>query len=156
MKLLMYDEQPLIRRFEGLPRSPDDFPRIRAGNYNILRWMFGRTDWTIYYPDLQIVTDPKLMNLGKELEQLLLTLRKAGSSVWMDAQAPRWIPRAATDQTQHLLVWRNRDLDVMRRLREIVGIDVSLIEHMFGQMSFHDLVWVDVKRDEYFVVNNKR
>lgn len=154
LSLQRYDEPKYIRRIEGLPRTVEDFPRIRRVNSQVLRWMFGRSDWTLFFPDLQLITDPRMMNLGKEVEQLLLTLRKAKSSVWMDAQAPRWIPRAATDQVTHLMIWRNRDIATMKRLREIAGLDVNMMEEMFGRMTFHDALWVDVKRDEYFIVYN--
>ena len=152
LKLQMYDEIPYVRRFQGLPKSPDDFGRIRRVNFQILRWMFARSDWTVFFPDLQLITDPRLMNLGKEVEQLLLTLRKARSSVWMDAQAPRWIPRAATDQVSHLLIWKNRDDATVKRLREIAGLDIDLMLEMFRRMTWHDSLWVDVRREEYYIV----
>lgn len=147
-----YDEHPVIRRFEDVPHAPADFARIRAVNASILRWMFARPDWTMYFPDLQIITDPRMMNLGKEVEQLLLTLRKVRSSVWMDAQAPRWLPRAATDQVSHLILWKTRDEGTIKRLREIAGLDINLLLAMFADMDFHDALWVDVRGDEYFHV----
>jgi hypothetical protein len=152
LKIRMYDEIPYIRRYEGEPRSPMDFACIRNVNRQMLYWMFARSDWTIYFPDLQVVTDPRMMGLGKEVEQLLLTLRKRGSSVWMDAQAPRWIPRAASDQTSHLLIWKTRDEGIWPRLREIAGLDINLLKELFNQMEYHDAIWVDVIHDDYYIV----
>ena len=150
--MIRYDEPTIVRRFQDIPRKPEDFSRIRRTNFTILRWMFARPDWTLFYPDLQIITDPRMMNLGKEVEQLILTLRKAGSSVWMDAQAPRWIPSAAKDQVQHLLLWRNRNKTVMKSLSDIAGLDVDVVDGMFRDMQWHEAIWVDIRADEYFLV----
>lgn len=155
LKLLMHDNTPFIRRFENRPKQPSDFPKIRARNANLLRWMFARSGWTIYIPDLQIVSDPKMMNLGKDVEQLLLTLRKEASSVVMDAQAPRWIPSAANDQTSHVLIWKNRDRRTRQRLQEIANIDMDLFDALMNDIDRYDFIWIDSLRDEvYHVTGN--
>jgi hypothetical protein len=96
-----------------------------------------------------------MMNLGKEVDQLILTMRKRGSALFMDAQAPRWIPRSSTDNTQHLLIWRNRDEDTVDRLRKIAGLDKNMMLALLKEIEYHDCVWVDVTADEYFIVRAK-
>jgi energy-coupling factor transporter ATP-binding protein EcfA2 len=152
LRLLMHDNVPFIRRFENRPKQPKDFVRVRALYSNLLRWMFARPGWTIYIPDLQIISDPKMMNLGKEVEQLLLTLRKEASCVFMDAQAPRWIPSAANDQTSHVLIWKNRDRRTRQRLQEIANIDTDLFDALMNDIGRFDFVWVDSLRDEIYHV----
>jgi hypothetical protein len=148
----MYDEKPFVRRYQPNPTKPEHFRAIRAQAARILYWMFGREGWAVFIPDLQVVTDPGMMGLGKEVDQLLLTLRKKRSSVFMDAQAPRWIPRSATDQVSHLFIWRNRDDTVVKRLKEISGLDLAFIIAILKHIDFHDFLWVDNTRDEYYVV----
>lgn len=152
LAILEYDESPLIRRFEPLPSRPEHFAGIKAINFDIFTWMFGRKRWILFIPDLQVICDPRMMGLGGSVEQLILTLRKLGSGIWMDAQAPRWIPRASNDQTHHLLIWRNRDELTIKRLKAIAGMDVKLLESIMADMDFHDFLWVDTFRDEYFHV----
>lgn len=152
LKLLMHDAIPFIRRFEHRPKSPKDFSNIRNSYANLLRWMFARPGWTIYLPDLQIVSDPKMMGLGKDVEQLLLTLRKEASSVFMDAQAPRWIPSAANDQTSHVLIFKNRDKRVQQRLSEIANIDMDLFKFLMNDIGRFDFVWIDSIADEIYHV----
>lgn len=152
LKLLMHDNVPFIRRFENRPKHPKDFPKIKTVYGNLLRWMFARPGWTIYLPDLQIVSDPKMMGLGKEIEQLLLTLRKEGSTVIMDGQAPRWIPSAANDQTSHVLIFKNRDKRVRQRLAEIANIDMELFEFLMNTIGRFDCVWIDSIADEIYHV----
>ena len=159
LEMMLYDHKekglPLIRRYQPLPRKPEDFITIRRKCARILRWMFGTKGWTLFIPDLQVVTDPGMMGLGKEVDQLIITTRKRGSSVWLDAQAPRWIPRSCSDNTSHLLLWRNRDEASVRRLAQIVGLDFKTLITMFRSMDYHDALWVDVKADEYFLVRSK-
>lgn len=152
LKLLMHDNLPFIRRFENTPKQPKDFPKIKTMYAGLLRWMFARPGWTIYIPDLQIISDPKMMGLGKEIEQLLLTLRKEASCVYMDAQAPRWIPSAANDQTSHVLIWKNRDKRVRQRLSEIANIDLDLFDALMNDIGRFDFIWIDSIADEVFHV----
>jgi len=160
LEAMLYDYRerglPLIRRYQPIPKRPEDFITIRRKCARILRWMFGTKGWTLFVPDLQIVTDPGMMGLGKEVDQLLLTTRKRGSSVWLDAQAPRWIPRSASDNTSHLLIWRNRDEASIRRLAQIMGLDFKTLIALFHSMdSYYDCIWVDSKADEFFIVRSK-
>lgn len=160
LETMLYDHRerglPIIRRYEPLPRRPEDFIAIRRKCARILRWMFGTKNWTLFIPDLQVITDPGMMGLGKEVDQLIITTRKRGSSIWMDAQAPRWVPRSASDNTSHLVIWRNRDEATTRRLAQIVGIDFKMLLGMFQSMDdYHDAIWVDVPSDEYYIVRSK-
>lgn len=155
LKLMMHNNTPFIRRFENRPKQPSDFVKVQRIVGNLLQWMFARPGWTIFLPDLQIVSDPRMMNLGKQVEQLLLTLRKEKSTVIMDAQAPRWIPSAANDQTSHVMIWKNRDRRVRQRLHEIASIDMGLFEALMNEIGRYDFVWVDSLRDEiYHVTGN--
>ena len=47
--------------------------------------------------------------------------RDRGVSVVSSFQAPRWVPRAASDQSTHLFVWYTRDDDVVKRIAEMMG-----------------------------------
>ena len=146
---------PIIRRYQPLPKKPEDFLGIRRQASQILRWMFGRSNFTVFIPDLQVVTDPGMMGLGKEVDQLIITIRKRQSSVWMDCQAPRWIPSSCKDNTQHLVIWPTRNENAIKSLGAIVGIDHRYIMSLFRGMHYHDALWIDVVGDEFFIVRRK-
>jgi energy-coupling factor transporter ATP-binding protein EcfA2 len=146
---------PLMRRYQPLPRKPEDFVAIRRQTSRILRWMFGRKNFTLVVPDLQVVSDPKMMGLGGEIDQLVLTMRKRGSGGFFDAQAPRWIPTSCRDNTQHVLIWPTRNEDAIRTLGRIIGVDYRIITSLFKSMDYHSALWVDVTADEYFIVRSK-
>lgn len=145
-------KKPIIRRYEPRPTKPEHFLSIHRTASTMLRWMFGREGWALAIPDLQVTTDPGMMGLGKEVDQLIITIRKLRSSMFMDGQAPRWIPRSASDQTTHLLIWRNRDEAVVKRLSEIMGLPLKFLLYLFQQMEYHDCLWIDNMSDQYFIV----
>lgn len=146
---------PLIRRYQPLPKKPEDFIAIRRQTSKILRWMFGRKTFTLVIPDLQVVTDPGMQGLGKEVDQLVITMRKRGSGLFMDAQAPRWIPTSCRDNVQHLVVWPTRNEDAIRQLGRIVGVDWRIIANLFKSMDYYDSLWVDITADEYFIIRKR-
>jgi hypothetical protein len=143
---------PLLRRYQPLPKRPEDFVPIRRQTNRILTWMFGRKNFTLVIPDLQVVTDPGMMGLGKQVDQLIITMRKRGSAAFLDAQAPRWIPSSCRDNVQHLVVWPTRNEDALRQLGRIVGIDYRIIMGLFKSMHYHDALWIDVVGDQFFIV----
>lgn len=152
------DGKPKIYRWEPIYKSRKELVQASSLVGGSLSWLWARRapdNWTLFLPDLQVISDPGLMGLGKWVEGLLLTARAAGNSIWLDAQAPRWIPRAASDQISHLFIFANRDIDTIRRLREIAGLDMQMVQAVMEQMAFHEVLWIDVKRDEYFLVEEK-
>jgi hypothetical protein len=125
---------------------------------NPLIFARGEPDWTWVVPDLQAMTDARFANLGKELEWNVLTLRAAGSSIWMDAQAPRWIPRASADQVSNVVIFKNSDLGTVDRLRETVSLPMSQILPLMSDLRAdgHDFLWFDSWRDDLFFVIGDR
>lgn len=146
------DKPPYIYRWEPEFNSSRDLVLAARMVNNTLEWLWQSRGWTLYLPDLQIIADRGMMGLGKPVEAHLLTARSRDDSLWLDAQAPRWIPRAAADQVSHLFVFKNRDIDVVRRLREIAGLDMYTVQWIMSQLAWHEILWVDVRRDEYFII----
>ncbi len=146
---------PLVRRYQPLPKKPSDFITIRRQASRILLWMFGQKNFTIVIPDLQVVTDPGMMGLGKEVDQLIITIRKRGGAAFLDAHAPRWIPSSCKDNVQHLVVWPTRNEDAIKSLGRLIGVDWRIISNLFRSMHYHDALWVDVTADEFFIVRRK-
>lgn len=122
-----------------------------------LTWARGQRDWLWVIPDMQTLADARFANLGKEVEWLILTLRHRKSSVWVDAQRPSWIPRAAGDQSRSVVLFKNTDLDTVDRLRKIISLpSIKLIQPIFGQMAKHDFLWYDGLEEELFYVDGHR
>lgn len=102
-------------------KTPEDLGRLRAVLAACLDSVFTEGGWTVAIDEFQILADPRFMNLGKSAERLLIAARNKGVSVVTLFQAPRWVPRAASDQSTWLFVGLTQDTDVVNRLGEILG-----------------------------------
>jgi hypothetical protein len=102
-------------------REGRDLPKLRASQLSALEEAFDMGGWTVYIDELQIAADRRLMNLGAPIEKLLIAARDKGVSVVTSFQAPRWVPRSASDQSTYLFVFFTRDDDVVNRLAEMAG-----------------------------------
>lgn len=148
------EPKPYTIRLEGSPEAGWD--NLRRQFEPPLSWARGQKDWLWVIPDLQAMSDPKFAGLGRHVEWLMLTLRSRGSGVWVDAQRPSWIPRAASDQTRSVIVFRNTDLGTVDRLRQTVSLPMNQILPLMGDMERHDFLWFDSITDELFYVEGER
>lgn len=137
--------QPPVKRTKDLPAMKESFGKA-------LEQVFRQGDWTIYVDELQVLADPRMMGLGKLVEQLLVMGRSRKISVVSSIQVPRWAPKAAFDQASHVLMWRQRDKPALKRISEISGVDTKEVEGLVRTLDFHEFVWVDAHNDELYVV----
>lgn len=83
--------------------------------------VFGEGNWTVYIDELQMASSQKMWNLGSGIELNLIAARDRGVSILTSFQAPRWVPRAASDQASWLFIFPTRDELVVDRLAEMAG-----------------------------------
>lgn len=96
--------------------------RRRQLMHRALEDMWSQGGWTIFVDDLQLLTDTRSAgNLSLDLEEFLVAARDADISIVTNLQAPRRVPRAASDQATWLVVYLTRDIDIVNRLSEMAG-----------------------------------
>lgn len=147
------EPKPYCIRLEGNPVAGWD--HLRRQFEPPLRWARGQKDWLWVLPDLQAMSDAKFAGLNREVEWLMLTLRSQGSGLWVDAQRPSWIPRAAADQTRHVILFQNSDLGTVDRLRETISLPMKQMIPLMNNMKRHDFIWFDNVEDEIFYVDGR-
>lgn len=138
--------QPPVKQVKHLPAMREHFRKA-------LEQVFRQGNWTLYVDELQVISDPRMMGLGKLVESLLVMGRSRKISVVSSIQVPRWAPRAAYDQASHVLMWRQRDKPALIRIREISGVDTVEVEGIVKTLEFHEFLWVDGVRDMLFIVS---
>lgn len=63
------------------------------------------------------------------------------------------VPREGLDQITHALIAKNRDRDTAKRLTEISGaVDPKELEAVFGNLGYHEAVWVNGRTDEWHII----
>lgn len=97
--------------------------------------------WTIYADEFQVLADLRMFNLGKPVEQLLITARKNRTSVVTSFQAPAWVPKASTRQAGFIAMWPTRDINMIKNVAEAAGRPWrQLAEAVYELPKYHVLI----------------
>lgn len=97
--------------------------------------------WTIYCDEFQVLADLRMFNLGKPIEQLLITARKNRTSVVTSFQAPAWVPKASTRQASFIAMWPTRDINMIKNVAEAAGRPWrELAEAVYALPKYHVLI----------------
>lgn len=89
------------------------------------------TGWTLYADEFQLLGDQRMFRLGSNIERMLITARKDGTSVVTSFQAMAWVPKAATRQaTAFAVLFQTRDRDMIQDTARGMG------------RNWQDVVWI--------------
>lgn len=125
----------------GHSRTLEDRARLTVLLRDTLRGVFESRGWTVYADEFQLLADRKMMNLGAEVETLLIAARDKGITVLTSYQAPAWVPTAASRQATWIVLWPTRDVNVVKTLAAAVGRPWQMIwSAMRALPPFHVLV----------------
>lgn len=116
--------------------------RLREVYRDSLGRVYDDGGWTVAIDEFQILSDKRMMDLGTEVETLLIAARDKGVSVITLFQAPRWVPRAASDQCEWIFVALTRDRDVIERLAEILGRSRAEVEGAIQGLGSRPYSWL--------------
>jgi hypothetical protein len=106
-----------------LPRTMPEIANLKTLLRDTVEGVWIDGGWTIEIDEAQIITDRKMMNLGPQIEQLLVAARDKKISVINLFQAPAWVPTATTRQATWVFIFRTRDVGVIKTLAEKIGRD---------------------------------
>lgn len=138
---------PIVRRAE-------DRPALRSVLRSTLNGVFELGGFTVYVDEFQVLADRKMMNLGSEVETLLISARFKGISVVTSYQAPAWVPRAAHRQATWVAIWPTRDQTVIKTLGEIVGRSWQMLWEVMEEVpDFHVLLIGPNPRDPMIITS---
>jgi hypothetical protein len=131
------------RRIVGqIVHTTADLDRLQESMRHSLNKVFEHGGWTIAVDEFQLVADRRMMDLGTEVERLLIAARDKGVSVITLFQAPRNVPRAAVDQCEYVWVGLTRDRDVIQRISEILGRSFAEVEGAVEGLGSRDYAWL--------------
>lgn len=117
------DEDGLPTRYIVGPRAETvaDRARLTEESRKALVGAYNMGGWTLYADELQILTDPRMMGLRKEADEILIAARDKALSFVSSYQAPAWVTPHASRMSTWVAVSYTRDVDVVNRLAEILG-----------------------------------
>ena len=146
-----------VWRIELPMRKVEDFDRLAALYRAVLSDALARPETPkdsllVLLDDSRLISEGRHMNLGGLVTANLMIGRSKGVSIVNNYQAPRFVPREGLDQVSHLLIWRNRDTDVAKRLAEVGDVDPALTLAILRRLDYHEALWIDAIHDELFIV----
>lgn len=98
-----------------------------AANQALMRRAFGYAreagGWTVYVDEFELVSSQRMFKLGPQVERMLISARRDGTSVITSFQAAAWVSKHATRQARFAVVWPTGDRDMIRSIASSMGRD---------------------------------
>jgi hypothetical protein len=129
----------LIAGFEALTDEED------AALHQLMRdavtWCRRTRGWTLYVDEFELLSSQRMFRLGPDIERMLITARRAGTSVVTSFQAAAWVSKHATRQASFTSLWPTRERKMIQTVAESMGRDWRVIASAVDELPpYHVLV----------------
>jgi hypothetical protein len=124
---------------------PSRTPEQDAANQDLMRRSFAYAreagGWTVYVDEFELISSQRQFNLGRNVERMLISARRDGTSVITSYQAQAWVSKHATRQARFAVVWPTGARDMLQTIARDMGRDwVELCAAVDELPPFHVLV----------------
>lgn len=128
----------LVAGFEALTDEED--AALHALMRDAITWCRRTRGWTMYVDEFELLSSQRMMHLGPAIERMLITARRAGTSVVTSFQAAAWVSKHATRQAFYTTLWPTRDRAMIKAVAESMGRDWRTIAAAVDELPpFHTL-----------------
>lgn len=135
------DGQPvgLVVGFE--PKTDEEDKQLHELMRDCITWTRRSRGWTLYVDEFELLSSQRMFRLGPDIERMLITARRAGTSVVTSFQAAAWVSKHATRQASFTALWPTRDRQMIKNVAEAMGRDWRTIAQAVDELPpFHTLV----------------
>lgn len=98
-----------------------------AKNQDLMRrcFLYAREagGWTVYVDEFELVSSQRMFRLGPQVERMLISARRDGTSVVTSFQAAAWVSKHATRQARYAVIWPTGDRTMIKSVAESMGRD---------------------------------
>jgi len=103
-------------------------------------WCRRTRGWTLYVDEFELLSSQRMFRLGPDIERMLITARRAGTSVVTSFQAAAWVSKHATRQASFTSLWPTRDRQMIKNVAEAMGRDWRIVAAAIDELPpFHTL-----------------
>jgi hypothetical protein len=96
-------------------------------NQSLMRRAFGYAreagGWTVYVDEFELISSQRMFRLGPDVERMLISARREGTSVVTSFQAAAWVSKHATRQARFTAIWPTGDRQMIKNVAEAMGRD---------------------------------
>jgi len=129
----------LIAGFEALTDEEDE--ALHALMRDAVTWCRRTRGWTLYVDEFELLSSQRMFRLGPDIERMLITARRAGTSVVTSFQAAAWVSKHATRQASFTSLWPTRDRQMVKNVAESMGRDWRTVAAAVDELpDYHVLV----------------
>lgn len=129
----------LVVGFE--PRTDQEDIQMHALMRASVNWTRRSRGWTLYVDEFELLSSQRMYKLGPDIERMLITARRAGTSVVTSFQAAAWVSKHATRQASFCVCWPTRDRNMVKSVAESMGRDWRMVAAAIDELPpFHTLV----------------
>lgn len=122
--------------------SFDDMRRNWQRQSALLERFFVNGKWTVYLPDLQLLTDPKLGDIKTNADMMWIAARDRYVSLVTDMQEFAWTPRLARSMPRWFVAGYTRDLDSVAAMGTSAGRDKAEVRGMIAALRERPFSWL--------------
>jgi len=128
----------LIAGFEALTDEED--AALRQLMADAITWCRRTRGWTLYVDEFELLSSQRMFRIGPHIERMLITARRAGTSVVTSFQAAAWVSKHATRQASLVSLWPTRDRAMIQAVAESMGRDWKTVAMAIDELPpFHTL-----------------
>jgi hypothetical protein len=109
--------------------------------------------WTLDIDETRYITE--FLGLRDECMLCWLQGRSKDISVLAATQRPRFVPLEAYDSASHLFFWRSTDLENVKRVGELAGINREVVTRIVARLPKHDVLYVDTRTGRMAITNTR-
>lgn len=136
------DRQP-VRLIVGRRAASFADLRVNWARQNaLLETIFVEGKWTVYLPDLQLLTDPGLGNIKTSANMMWIAARDRQVSLVSDMQEFSWTPRLARSMPRWFVAGYTRDLDSVEDMATSAGRDKAEVRGMVQALKKRPFSWL--------------
>jgi hypothetical protein len=98
-----------------------------AANQKLMRESFSYIreagGWTAYVDEFELISSREMFNQGRQVNRMLISARRDGTSVVTSFQAAAWVSKHATRQARFAVIWPTGDRDMIMSVARSMGRD---------------------------------
>lgn len=107
--------------------GPARTPEQDTANQDLMRRSFAYArqagGWTVYVDEFELISSQRMFRLGPEVERMLISARRDGTSVLTSYQAQAWVSKHATRQARFAVMWPTGSRQMIKNVAEDMGRD---------------------------------
>jgi len=122
----------IVAGFEAKTDADDE--AMRKLMRETINWCRRSRGWTLYVDEFELLSSQRMMRLGDSIERMLITARRAGTSVMTAFQNPAWVSKHAIRQAGLSTVWQTGNQQLVKAVAEATGRDWKVLAAVMDEL----------------------